>query len=351
MFPAPAGTGTEEEAVDLKDLKYFRAIAECGTFSKAAAHLRIAQPALSRNVQKLEHDLGVQLLQRNARGVTPTEAGRVLLARTQELEQVLEDTRGEVTRYAERPTGALRIAVQSPLSQIIVPDLVRAYSAAYPGVVLELTEGFSGDLIDSLLERQLDVAIVDAPSHPHADLRCTPLWVETLQLVCPGGDALAEQIGAGPISVPELAKLPIIMPCRKHAIRRLVDLAFERHRLKFQPAFEANGAMMIFELVKEGLGYTLMPSSGHYPWVVSGQLRAIEVQPAIRRTISLITRGALEDGRPVAMIRKLVHNIAPRIAGMQRLGPASLYMGDAAAMPDGHGSPAPKVLAPSGADA
>jgi LysR family transcriptional regulator, nitrogen assimilation regulatory protein len=343
----PAGTGAEEETVDLKDLKYFRAIAECGTFSKAAAHLRIAQPALSRKIQKLEHDLGVQLLQRNARGVTATEAGRVLLGRAQELEQALEDTRREVTSYAEWPTGALRIAVQSPLSQIIVPDLVRAYRTVYPGMVLELTEGFSGDLIDSLLERQLDVAIVDAPSHPHADLKCTPLWVETLQLVCPSGDAIAERIGAGPISWPELAKLPIIMPCRKHAIRRLVDVAFERQRLKFQPAIEANGAMMIFELVKEGLGYTLMPSSGHYPWVVGGQLRTIEVHPAIRRTISLVTRGSLQDGRPVAMFRTLVQNIAPRIAGMQRLGPASLYMGDAAAMPDGHGASLQKVLAPS----
>jgi LysR family nitrogen assimilation transcriptional regulator len=350
MSLARTGTGVEEETVDLKDLKYFRVIAECGTFSKAAAHLRIAQPALSRKIQKLEHDLGVQLLQRTARGVTATEAGRVLLGRTQELEQALEDTRREVTRFAERPTGALRIAVQSPLSQIIVPDLVRAYRAAYPELVLELTEGFSGDLIDSLLERELDVAIVDAPSHPHADLKCSPLWVETLQLVCPGGDAIAERIGAGPISLPELAKLPIIMPCRKHSIRRLVDVAFERQRLKFQPCIEANGAMMIFEMVKEGLGYTLMPSSGHFPWVVSGQLRTLEVRPAIRRTISLITRAALEDGRPVAMFRSLVQDIAPRIAGMQRLGPASPYLDDAA-MPNGHGAPAREVLAPSGADA
>jgi DNA-binding transcriptional LysR family regulator len=86
--------------VDLKGLRYFRAIAERGTFSKAAAHLRVAQPALSRQIQKLEHDLGVQLLQRTARGVMPTEAGRLLLDRTRQLEQGLEEN-------APR-TGALR---------------------------------------------------------------------------------------------------------------------------------------------------------------------------------------------------------------------------------------------------
>jgi DNA-binding transcriptional LysR family regulator len=110
MSLARTGTGAEEETVDLKDLKYFRAIAECGTFSKAAAHLRVAQPALSRKIQKLENDLGVQLLQRTARGVTATEAGRVLLGRTQELEQALEDIRREVTvsRSARPARCALR---------------------------------------------------------------------------------------------------------------------------------------------------------------------------------------------------------------------------------------------------
>jgi LysR family transcriptional regulator, nitrogen assimilation regulatory protein len=313
--------------MDLKELRYFRAIAECGTFSKAAAHLRIAQPALSRQIQKLEHGLGVQLLQRTARGVMPTEAGRLLLDRTRQLEQGLEETRHELARYAEAPTGALRVAVQSPLSQIMVPQLLRVLRAAHPGVVLELTEGFSGDLIDGMLDGQLDVAIVDTPTHPHADLKSTPLWVETLQLVCPGSDPLADR---PVITVTELAALPIILPCRKHAIRRLVDTAFERQHLRLQPAIEANGAMMIFELVKAGFGYTLMPSSGHHPWVVSGELRPVEVRPAIRRTISLVTRAALHEHRLVSSFSTLVKDLAPGIAGLQRLGPARLYLGDTA---------------------
>jgi DNA-binding transcriptional LysR family regulator len=313
--------------VDLKELHYFRAIAECGTFSKAAAHLRIAQPALSRQIQKLEHDLGVQLLQRSPRGVTPTEAGRVLLDRTRQLEQSIEETRHELARYADTQTGALRVAVQSPLSQLMVPPLLRAHRAAHPGVVLELTEGFSGDLIDSMLDGQLDVAVVDTPTHPHAALTSAPLWVETLQLVCPRSDPLWQ---SGTITVPDLATLPLIMPGRKHAIRRLVEAAFERRRLRFQPAIEANGAMMIFELVKAGFGYTLMPSSGHHPWVVSGDLRSVEVRPAIRRTISLVTRTALHEHRLVASICALIRDVAPGIAGLERLGPARLFAGNTA---------------------
>lgn len=314
--------------MDLKELRYFRTIAQCGTLSKAAAHLRVAQPALSRQIQKLEHDLGVELLRRTSRGVMPTEAGQVLLQRTVQFEYEIDEIRREVTRSADRATGVLRVAIQSSLSLVMVPELVTAYRTACPRVALELTEGFSGDLIDGLLETRFDVAIADAPSHSHTDLKCVPLWVETLQLVLPAGGAPAARLGSGPVSFQELAKLAIIMPSQRYAIRRLADAAFERHHLKFQPVLEANGPAMIFELVKAGLGFTLMPSGGSYPWIASGELEAIAIRPPIRRTISVVTRTALLNERAVASFQALVKAIAQRIVGSKRFGPAALYLGD-----------------------
>ena len=321
--------------MDLKELRYFRIIAQHGTFSKAAAHLRVAQPALSRQMQKLEHDLGVQLLRRTSRGVTPTEAGRALLDRTQELEQQLDDVRREVSRLADCATGAVRLAVQSTLSIAMVPEIVKAYRAGFPDVALSVTEGFSGDLIDALLEKRLDVAIVDTPSHAHTELTCSPLWVESLQLVYPANDPAMPRSGPGPVPVADLARLPIIMPCQRHGIRRLVDAMFERHRLRFKPELEVNGATMIFALVKAGLGYTLMPSSGCSPWIESGELRTQPIRPAIRRTVSIVLRTALLQERPVAGLRDLVQSIAPRLAASARFGPAALYAEPM--MPERHG--------------
>lgn len=151
-------------SVDIKDLRYFSVIAECGSFSKAAAHLRIAQPALSRKIQKLEHALGVKLLRRGARGVTTTDAGQMLLQRAMKFEHDFDEMRYEMARYAERATGMLRVAVQSPLSLVMAPELLRAYRPAHPGVTLELTEGFSGDLVDGLLNERIDIAVVDTPT-------------------------------------------------------------------------------------------------------------------------------------------------------------------------------------------
>lgn len=313
--------------MDLKELRYFRTIAQCGTFSKAGALLRVAQPALSRQIQKLEHDLGVELLRRTSRGVTPPEAGHALLQRTLRWEHDLEETRREVLRYGAQATGSLRVAVQSTLSLILVPELVKAYRTSFPDVTLDLTEGFSGDLIDDLLEKRMDVAIVDVPSHPHAELNCTPLWVEGLQLVCPPNGSAVARFGADPVSIAQLAELPIILPCQRHGIRRLIDAAFERHHIRFQPVMEANGAFMIFGLVKAGLGYTLMPACGVYPWIVSGELRALDVRPTIRRTVGIVTRTELLEERRVAAFRTLVKAIVPRVAGSKRFDLAALYPG------------------------
>ncbi len=335
--------------MDLKDLKYFRTIAECGTFSKAAAHLRVAQPALSRKIQKLEHSLGVQLLKRTARGVTPTEAGYAMLQRSARFQAELDELQREIARYSERTTGVVRVAFQAPLSLIMAPLLLKEYRAAYPDVVLELTEGFSGDLIDGLLNERIDLAVADTPSHLHADLNDCQLWVETLQLVGPGGGRVIEQFGPGPLPVRDLANIPLIMPSRRYAIRRLVDAAFERQRLKFKPAIEANGAMMILQLVKAGFGYTLMPSNSIYPWTANGELEAIGVRPAIRRTMSVVTRTALLDDPRVAPLRELVRVVAPEIASQKRFGPAALYLGKESepptpAMPRRHGPQSAKAL-------
>ena len=333
--------------MDVKDLRYFSTVAECGSFSKAAAHLRIAQPALSRKIQKLEHALGVKLLRRGARGVTTTDAGQTLLQRATKFEHDLDEMRYEMARYAERATGLLRVAVQSPLSLIMAPELLRAYRPANPGVTLELTEGFSGDLVDGLLNERLDIAVVDTPTHPHADLSCAKLWVESLQLVGPVGGMISTWSGKGPVPLRSLTDLPIIMPSQRHAIRVLVDAAFERQHLRFRPAMEANGALMILQLVKSGFGYTLMPANRAYPWVNRGELEAIDLRPAVRRTMSIVTRTALLEDPRVALLRKLVISLAPKIEARTRLGPDVLYMDGSAEplMPVPHGALTAEALA------
>ena len=311
--------------MDFKDLQYFKAVAQSGTFSKAAALLRVAQPALSRHVQKLEHRFGVELLRRSTRGVTLTAAGEALLRRVIQFDKDFDATRLEMAQLADRPAGSLRVAVQSSLSIVLIPELVRLYRASHPDVALELTEGFSGDLVDGLLDKRIDVAIVDAPSHPHADLHFLPLWIEALQLVFPNNHPDAARLAARPVTIQVLGELPIIMPGRRYAIRRLVDAAFERQHMVFKPVFEANGPLMIYALVRAGQGLTLMPPGASFPWIASGELQAVATRPVIRRTVSLIAQSSMLKESKVASFSRLVRSLAPGVAKTQRFGHAALY--------------------------
>ena len=314
--------------MELKELRYFRAIAELGTFAKAAAHLRVAQPALSRQIQKLEHDLGVELLLRTSRGVTPTQAGQTLLERTLHLEHEMKEMRREVSGFAKVVTGALRVAVQQPHSILMIPEIVRSYRRQHPEVSLHIIDSYSGDITDGLLSERIDLAIVERPSHEHVDLAITPLWIDNLRLVGPLAAKSSAAFQRGFVSITEVAGLPMIMPCQHHSLRRLVDAAFVRQHLRFEPIFEADGSSMILEMVKAGLGYALMPSCVLQPLVLNGEIAATEVRPAIRRTTSIVTRTSLITDRAVLPFVELVKAAAPELARSERYGPAALYHAD-----------------------
>jgi DNA-binding transcriptional LysR family regulator len=304
--------------MDFRELRYFRAIADFGTLSKAAVHLRVAQPALSRHVMNLERELGVELLRRTPRGVTLTEAGRVLLERTLKLEHDIAATRREVSALGRQVTGALNVAVQSPLAGQLMPGVVKAYREKYPDVELRVKEGTGAEMTDALLNRRLDVAILDVPNHAHTDLKAFPLWTESLSLIGPRTAARHPVFKAGKVSIAQLAELPVIMPGRHSSIRRLVDDAFGAEHLKFQPAIEAGGVHLLGEMVKIGLGYALMPTYGFLPLLVKGELVEAEVHPRLRWTVSVVTRPALVTDRIVAPFIALIRTAVPRLAVTRR---------------------------------
>lgn len=310
----------------IKELRYFRAVVDLGTFSKAAAHLRIAQPALSRHIQRLEQELGVTLLQRTAKGVFPTAAGARLLERARELEDVLDITRREMSTFATDVTGALRVGIQHPHSMVVAPALVARFRDAFPSVSLYVLDGFNGDLLDRLLNKQIDVAIVQSPSHSHTELKESPLWQERIHLVGPSSAAALPLFAAGRASIGELAGLPIIMASQKHALRRLVDAAFLQQHRRFRPAIEADGSLMIFEMVKAGLGYTLMPSSGCHKLATNGELATVAVYPPMLRTMSLIARTDLMAERTMTAFFDFIEREIPRLIGTGRYEQAKLLV-------------------------
>jgi len=300
--------------MELKELRYYRAIVELGSFSKAAAALRIAQPALSRHIQKLEHSLGVQLLRRGSRGVVPTPAGATLLARTTDLEHQVSLIEREISSYANNVVGYLNIAAMFPLSVCMMPDVVKRYREAYPDVTLHIVQGYSGDLIQGLLSRTLDLALVDSPSHTHAELTISPLWKEKVHLF---GSAKTEKdnplFQQACVELTQLANKPIVIPSHISVFRRMIDGIFSREKLKLAPVIEADGPEMIFEMVKAGIGYGLMPRCAIHERVKSGELLSVPTAPKLERRISIVTRAEIREGRLLDPLLTLIREAAKEL--------------------------------------
>ena len=311
--------------MDLKELRYFRAIAEWGTLSKAAAHLHVAQPALSRQMQKLERSLGVDLMRRTSKGVTMTPAGLALLQRTIQLEHDLAETRREVSNFSKGLSGTIHFAVQYPLSTLLMPSLFKAYRGAYPDVAIHVVEGYSSDIVASLLAERLDVAVLDPPTHEHVDLTVLPLWVDELALFGPASAAKLPLFLGTNMSLQDAATLPLIMPSQSSSLRRLVECTFMKHHLKLHPVLEADGQLLNIEMVKAGYGYTIFPKGPFAVLAEQNGLISRNLTPTILRTTALVTRTALLEDRKVAPFIKMIKELVPILIGSGSCGSARKY--------------------------
>lgn len=309
--------------MDLKELHFFRVIAELGSLSKAATVLRIAQPALSRYLRKLEHDLGVELLKRTSRGVTVTTAGEVLLKRTSNLEEQLDEIRLEIARHSDGLVGRIKIACMHPLSTELFPDTLKEFRTDHPKIALSLFEGYSGNIVEDLINRKFDVAVVDSPSHSHPDLTISPLWKEDVHLFASAKDP-SEIFQRDKVTLEEILVLPVIMPSSIAALRCTIDRAFVAAGGHFIPALEANGPAMIFAFVEAGLGYGMMPLCSFYDRVMSGRLISVATDPMVRRKLCIITRTDLLEDKPVRVLYDLIRRNASRLSETSRFSSVKL---------------------------
>src|SRR6195952_4397881 len=193
-----------EAKLDLRQLRYFVAVAERGGFAAAASALNIAQSALSRHVKELERELGGALLERGARGVTVNESGKVLRARGRWLFGAIDDIKAEVRTENREPSGTVRLGAPSSLADILYAPLAQLFVKRFPRGRLGLSEGLTEGLSERLLRGELDLAIVTAPQ-PNDHLDYEVLVVEQVFLIGPPRDPLLKR---GKLTRKEFEGLP-----------------------------------------------------------------------------------------------------------------------------------------------
>lgn len=243
--------------MDIRQLRYFLSVAEHESFSRAAAVLRVAQPALSRQIQHLEAELGVQLLSRHARGVYLTAAGRILRERASNTLKQIEETRRELLATTTDAVGRVHLGMPPSLRDIVTLPLVKSFRRECPAVFLKVVEATSMTLNDSVSAGDLDLAVV-GNLEPDAGLETVPMAQERLFLVGPPGFA---QETCSSVELGMLADTPLILTSRPNTLRMLVENAANKRGLALRVVMEADHFPLVLEMVRDGLGFTVTPYS------------------------------------------------------------------------------------------
>ena len=191
--------------MDTRALRYFQAVAEFGSYSHGAKVLRISQPAVSRQIRALEGELGRALFIRHSHGVSLTDAGRILLERTQSILRQFDQAQAEIRDGQDGPSGTITFAVPPAAGTVLVPPVLARFGAAYPNVFPKVAAGFSSYTHEWLLRGRVDLACLHDPT-PQPGFVLTPLVNEEVFLV---GRRGAISPPRGQVSPAELVGIPL----------------------------------------------------------------------------------------------------------------------------------------------
>ena len=278
--------------MDLKQLEYFVRVAELGSFTRASIALDIAQPALSRQVRLLEVELRQNLLTRNGRGAAPTEAGKLLLEHARGILHQVERAREELGRVRGALAGRVAIGLPPSLARVLTVPLTRAFRQQMPDAQLSISEGLSVTMQEWLVNGRLDIAVL-YNAQPATGIEATPLVDEDLMLVQPRPSGLQEDPPPPPITLQEVARLPLVIPSRPNAIRMHVEAEMAAIGCRPTIALEIDGVAAILDLVADGAGHAILSRNAVASSVKPSAfaVRAIG-QPPLRTRLSLATSSA-----------------------------------------------------------
>jgi LysR family transcriptional regulator, nitrogen assimilation regulatory protein len=285
--------------VKLRQLRYFAKIVECGSFSRAAAEVHIAQPALSQQVAELEQNLGVTLLHRTARGVRPTAAGQALYAETLEILRRIERLPSIVQSAGGEAQGSVKFGMSSTLAAVLGGPFMDVVKQALPKVVLRLVTQDSQTLRAQIIEQRIDLALV-FEDQPVVGLVRAPLFRQCLYLIQRKKTARTPQR----VTLARLATRPLVLPAYPNLVRKLLDDAFVAAGVQPVTVAEADVFSSVLAAVQSGIGDTILPKGDFSDSPGNTNLAAIPIEPPIYLTAVLISSRESALTTPVDAVRE-----------------------------------------------
>jgi LysR family transcriptional regulator, hydrogen peroxide-inducible genes activator len=244
--------------MELHQLRYFCAIAETGSFSRAAQQSHVSQPSLSQQIRKLEDELGARLFDRLGRTVRLTELGTAFLPRARAVLRDLEAARSDVVEKKTSISGPLYVGAIPTIAPYFLPPVLASFSRKYPQARVTIVEEITPLLLEKLRAGTMDVAIVALPLHARSrEFESFPLTAERLYAVLPKRHPLGRRRA---VSLGELRDNPFLLLRDGHCFREAAVAACNRARLNPNIVFESGQFSSILSMVAAGLGVSVVPA-------------------------------------------------------------------------------------------
>ncbi len=268
--------------MDIAALQAFVAIADAGSFSRAADALFLTQPAISKRIASLEAELGTPLFDRIGRGSRLSPAGAALLDQARRILNEVAEAKRRIAGLSSQIQGPLTLGTSYHIGLHRLQPALKAFSQQYPAVHLDLRFMDSEAACLAVENGQLELAMITLPTRPKPSLRCETLWQDTLEVVVGHEHALA---GVRGITLDALTHYPAILPVAGTTTREIILAALAPIRAHLNIGTETNYLDVIKMLVSIGLGWSVLPHT-----LIDAELKVVQIEGMhIQRPLGSVT--------------------------------------------------------------
>lgn len=258
--------------MDLRQLRSLIHIADCGSLSRAAEILRTSQPSLSLQIKHLEAELGIELLNRHARGVTLTDLGHVFCEHARTILKDVERAKETISTHVKSPTGKVTVGLPTSACRGVSSRLIQRVSQKYPNISVHIVEAMTGTLDEWVQLGRLDVALL-YDHKAFENVAWTEMMVEDLMLIAAKSSPIFQR---NQVTFAELASIPLVLPGKTHVLRYVVERISARIGVEPHVAIESDSLTAIAQMVS--IGYmTIMPHFAMMDEISRGEMNAIPI--------------------------------------------------------------------------
>lgn len=295
---------------DLRQLKSFVTVAQCGSFSRASNILCIAQPALSRQIRLLEEALNTQLFLRHSRGVVLTSSGDFLLERAECLLADFSQISHEIAAVSGEITGEVSLGLIPSVAHSLAGEIIQQYRESYPKVSLVVEVALSGSILELTEQKKINLALTYLPSQKR-NLKYTKLMEESLYLIGPVNSPIKS---LDYLTLAQALKYPLVLAGQNHGLRSSVDKEAESLNLAPIIGLEVNDLTLQLDLVKRSVAHTILPLATVQNRANTAEFTYCEItSPTLKRTLVM----AIPTDKPPCMASLKLQEVVESVCRQQ----------------------------------